>query len=383
MPSLLGIQPPALLQSVLDNVGVALAVIDHERKFVFTNKAALEMFGASEDLTLAEWRRQDFKLHDSYGRVIPLEQAPLLRVFAGEEVEPQEVRITFPDGRSKWLHVAARSFSVLGLTGVLVVVTDETEQVNLRKVVERCQRIEELALLAGGLAHDFNNVLSVVSANTELALTDEQLPEIHTRLRQMQSALAKGSALVARLIQYSRKNQPQIGPVQINEVVNDALELVRPLITSRVRVKTALFPDLPPVAADASRLEQVLVNLILNALDAMPHGGELTLRTKLSASDEIVIGENAGNEQFVTVAVTDTGAGIPENLRPMIFDVFFTTKAEGEREGAGIGLATAQAIVRQHNGHIKMESEIGAGTTFTIYLPRVPTARSQDEMEVT
>ena len=383
MPSLLGIQPPALLQSVLDNVGVALAVIDQERKFVFTNKAALDMFGASEDLTLAEWRRQDFKLHDSYGRAIPQDQAPLLRVFAGEEVEPHEVRITFPDGRSRWLHVAAHSFSVLGLSGVLVLVTDETEQVNLRKAVERFQRVEEFALLAGGLAHDFNNVLSVVSANADLALTDDQLPEVHTRLRQMQAALAKGSALVARLIQYSRKNQPQRASVQINEVVDSALELVRPLITSRVRVKTALFPDLPSVAADASRLEQVLVNLILNALDAMPHGGELTLRTSLSASDEIVIGENAGNAQFVTVAVADTGLGIPENLRHKIFDVFFTTKAEGEGLGAGIGLATAQAIVRQHNGHIKMETEIGAGTTFTIYLPRVPAARSQGEMEVT
>jgi signal transduction histidine kinase len=353
---------------VLDDVGVAIAVIDKEGRFVFTNQTARKILGAADDLSVAEWRRRDYKLHDAYGREILPGQSPIMRAFAGEEVAPHDLRMTLPDRRVKWLHVAAHPFSVLGLTGVLLIVTDETEQVEFRKAVERLQRIEEFAVLAGGLAHDFNNILSAVTNNVALALGDEGVQEItSTRLQQMAAALKKGAMLMARLMHYSRLRDTEMRPVEINQVVSSALELARPLISGRVRVKTELSHALLPVQGDSSRLEQVLVNLILNAVDAMPEGGELALCTRLASSDAVPENKKKENKQFVLITVADTGMGIPENIQHSIFDAFFTTKPDGKR--AGLGLSSALAIVRQHDGHIKVQSAPGAGTTFRIYLP--------------
>jgi two-component system cell cycle sensor histidine kinase/response regulator CckA len=370
MPSSQELQPQAVLKSVLDNVGVAIAVIDHEHRFVFINQAARDMFGAIENLSLKDWRR-GYKFEDSQGREIPPGQGPIARAFAGEKVEPHEVRMTLPDGRVKWLHSAAHAFSVMGLAGVLVIVTDETEQVELRRAMEQAQRIEAFGALAGGLVHDFNNILSVLSGNIALALKDEGVQETtRARLEHMATALQKATALVVRLMQYSRKPDTQIRPVQINEVVNAVLELARPLIKSPVRVKTEVSHCLPAVQADSSKLEQVLLNLILNALDAMPDGGELAVSTELVSGDAVPGGKNEDKERFVLITVADNGIGIPEDLRLSIFDPFFTTKPVGK--GAGLGLSSAQLIVRQHNGHIKVQSAPGAGTKFSIYLPVHP-----------
>jgi len=357
-----------LLQAVLDDVGVGLAVVDKEGRIVFHNQAASNMFGATDNLSAAEWRRRNYKLHDTQGREIPAEQGPIARALTGQEVKPQEVRVTLPDGRIKWLHVAAVTFSVLGLAGVFVIVADETEEIDLRKAVERLQRIGEFAVLAGGLTHDFNNILSVVSNNVALALGDEGVQEItRTRLEEMAAALKKGATLVARLMQHSSVQDTAMRPLQINGVVSSALDLARPLIRGRVRVKTELSHALPAVPGNPSRLEQVLVNLILNALDAMPEGGELALSTQLVSSEAVPGKKHEPHKQFVIIAVADTGVGIPENIRSSIFDTFFTTKPDGK--GVGLGLSSARAIVRQHDGHIEVQSAPGAGTTFRIFLP--------------
>jgi len=370
-PSLLGLHPPGFLRSVLDNVdvGVALAAIDHHGRFVYTNQAAFKMFGAAENLPFAHWRR-DCKVQDNQGREIPIGQAPILRALAGEEVKPHDLRVTLPDGRVKWLHGAAHRFEVLGLTGAFVVVTDQTEQFGLRKELEKAQRIESCGILAGGLAHDFNNILSVLSGIIDLALGDEGVQEItRARLQEMSLALWKGTALVLRLMKYSPNQDTQIRPIQINEVVNAALDLVRPLVCDEVYVKTKLSHRVPAVQADSSQIEQVLVNLILKALDAMPAGGELGVRTGLVSGAAIVGGNDEEKKQFVLVTY-DTGSGIPEDRLLNLFEPFSTTKAIGI--GAGLGLSSAQSIVRQHNGHIKAESVLGAGTKFSIYLPVHP-----------
>jgi two-component system, cell cycle sensor histidine kinase and response regulator CckA len=368
MSSLLGLHPPELFKSVLDNVGVALAVID-QQGFVYTNRAAFSMFGATENRPFADWR-SDYKFQDDLGQEISAGHSPILRALAGEEVKPHDVRVVPPDGHAKWLHVAAQRFEVLGLTGVFVVATDETEQVELRKELEQAQRIEAVGILAGGLAHDLNNILSVLSGNIDLALGGEDVREIRARLHEMQMALGKGAALVLRLMKYGRKQDTQVRPIQINEVVNAALELVHPLVYNKVGVKTELSNRVPTVQADSSQLEQVLVNLILNALDAMPDGGELSVCTELVSADAIPCGNAEEKKQFVLVTVADTGIGIPEDRLLNIFEPFSTTKPIGA--GTGLGLSSAQLIVHQHNGHINVESMSGAGTKFSIYLPVHP-----------
>jgi PAS domain S-box-containing protein len=358
--------PEALLKAVLDNVGVALAVIDTQGRVVFTNQAALQMYGAENAISgvsFQEWRK-NYVFRDRKGHPIPLEQAPVVRALAGEEVPPLEIDVILPDGRRKWLHVAAHPFSIFGMAGVFVIVTDETEQVRLRRALEQAQNHEVFGLMVAALAHDLNNMLSVISGNVAL-LREERIPEAaHAQLEQMTVALQRGAALTKRLAAYKRTQQQQLRPVQINDLVNIALHLVNPLLRGRIRVKAELGL-LPEIKVDPSQIEQVLVNLILNAIDAMPEGGELTLRTE---KVEGALADMGGREaSFVCIRVADSGIGIPEAVQTKIFDPFFTTKQEGE--GSGLGLASAQAIVRLHSGHIRVKSAPNAGAKFSIYLP--------------
>jgi PAS domain S-box-containing protein len=379
------LHPSTFLHAVLDSVGVAMIVIDSDGKFVFCNQAAQRMFGTGNLNRLSALDViSNYVFRDSRGRPIPPEQTPVMRALTGEQVPPERMEVTLPDGRTKWTHLAGHQFEVFGMTGVFVIITDETEQVELRLALERAQRAEEFGLLAGGMVHDFNNMLSVVSENIALLQTRTNLPEnAQAQLLQMTAAVERAAAMAKRLARDSRVQEPQTRVLQINDLVNVALDLVRPLFKDRVIVKTELGP-VPAVEVDPARIEQVLVNLILNAIDAMPEGGELTVGTALvdrppAAEIESDEGERNGAKSFVCVTVADTGIGIPENLQGNIFDPFFTTKPVDK--GSGLGLATARAVVRQHSGFIKVHSTPGAGTKFCIYLPAKEDSSAKNRQE--
>jgi signal transduction histidine kinase len=367
MPTLLGLQPPTLLQSVLDGVGAALVVVDRERKFVFANQSARTMLGIPQNLnglSLIEWRR-DYRFQDFQGREIPIENAPITRLLAGEVVEPQDIRMTLPDGRVKWLHAAGLGFSVLGLDGVFAIITDETEQVELRRAAEQFQHIEAMGLLAASLAHNFNNMLSVASGNIALALSDPGISEdTVSRLQQARQALQRGATLASKLTHFSCPREIHLCRVSVNAAVSASAELVRPLLSSRVHLKLDLREGLPIIYGDLAELEQALVNLLMNSLDAMPQGGELTVSTRHVPP---ATSKDQETRELVSIAVADTGIGIPEHLQGRIFEPFFTTKPEGR--GSGLGLSSTYYIIRQHKGHIKVESAPGVGTTFTVFLP--------------
>lgn len=370
MPSLLGTRPPGLIEAVLDQVGVALAIIDKQGHVVLANHAAHRILDEAMPLDgkhFAEVRRK-YRFQDSEGHDIPFESCMMSRLLAGEAVEPQDVRVIFPDGRTKWLHGAGHQFSVLGLTGVLVVITDETEQVELRRAAEQFHRLEAAAVLTGGLAHDFNNMLTIVNEHLALALTDPGVPEeTLQRLQQMSRALGKGRDLVGRLVQFSHTQDFERRVVDMNQVVETTLELMRPMLENKVRLRVELRSGLPSIEVAPAGIEQVLVNLILNALDAMPKGGELVVETGLAGPDAVSHYEGERPETFISISVADNGIGIPESMQPMIFEPFFTTKPPGK--GAGLGLASAYGIIRRHRGSIKVKSQPGNGTQFTIYLP--------------
>ena len=186
------------------------------------------------------------------------------------------------------------------------------------------------------------------------------------RLEQIEMALKKGIGMVKKLGQFSRAEEFQSQPFEINDAVNTAMNLVRPLFRSQIQVKLVLAPDLPVVEGDSGEIEQALVNLILNAIDAMPNGGELSLSTRLMKRE--APGPSVENPGcFVLITVADTGVGIPEGIQPRIFEPFFTTKAE--KRGTGLGLASVYGIVQHHKGEIKVHSMPGEGTRFTICLP--------------
>jgi len=356
-----------LLKTILENVGVAIAVLDSNGKFVFANKTALTMFGMSglpKPVHIRDWA-SNYRFQDSMGRDIPVENFAPLRMLAGEHVRPEDIRVLFPEGRIKWLHASTHPFSVMGLTGVLVILTDETEQIELRRATAHLNRMEVVGSIAAGLAHNFNNILYVILANVELALAEQVGAETtRGRLEQINEASWKAAELVKRLMKFSRAEDMQIQPIQINSLVHEVLQLVRPTLPENVHVDEYFHPNLPEIEADKAGLEQVLVNLLVNARDAMPDGGYLSIATELD-----------DDQRFVTITVADTGIGIKEDIQPRIFDPFFTTKTA--EQGSGLGLSSAYAIVRQHHGEIDVSSAPGKGAKFTVRLPLLQSQQSQ------
>src|SRR6266536_1953472 len=366
---LFGIQSAGLLQTIFESIGAAVAVVDHDGELVFANQTALDMFGDTRKespVSFQDWR-QNYRFEDSLGHEIPVEQSSVMRALRGERVESQEVRVKLPDGSIKWLLIWAYPFSTMGLAGVLVLTVDRTSEVELRRAAEQLQRMETLGALAAGLTHDFNNILDTILLNVALALRDRCPPqETRTRLEQISVATKKAAGLVTRLMQFSRTQPLNVRTVQVNDVVREVVQLVHPLFRQNVVVNTDLSKGLPPIQADPSQIEQVLVNLIVNALDAMPDGGELKISTAVADTSAGIPNPDI-SQQFVAISVADSGAGIPEDLQSAIFEPFFTTKPVDK--GTGLGLSSAYGIVRQHKGNIKVQSAPGAGATFVVSFP--------------
>jgi len=363
-----GIQPPGLLQQVFESIGAGVAVIDTQQNVVFANRTALKLFGVTEAdraLIFQEWR-QKYRFENSLGHEILLADSAVMRALKGERVESQELRVSLPDGSAKWINVGAYPFSIAGLSGVLTIILDETSEVQLRKSASQLQRMETLGSLALGLTHDFNNILHTIAANAELAThAASNGQDYQSPLEQISGATKKAADLVSRLMRFSRSQGPYPQVLQINDVIRDVLQILHPLFKDTIAVRTDLYEKLPTIEADRSQMEQVLINLIVNALEAMPRGGELKVST---------LPDEPGNRQgpdplrgSITITVSDTGPGIPANLHSAIFEPFFTTKPAGK--GTGLGLSTVQAIVQQHQGKIAVRSTPGVGTAFIVSLP--------------
>jgi len=363
---------PNLLESVFDNVSALLVVIDGAGRLVFSNRAFATLFGENRDqipMHLKDWARglltQGYRFQDNQGHDVIVDSSKVMRALVGEQVEPCDFRIIFPDGSWKWMHASTHRFSVVGLAGVLVIATDETVYAELKHAATRVERLETLGAVSRALAHDFNNILEVISSNVYLALPDAGVPEnTRMRLEAISAASQKATELVRRLMQFGRTHVVEMRPVQINDLIIGVLQLVRPLFRDEIRVRTALRPDLPMIDADPLEMDQLLVNLIVNATDAMPQGGDLVISTEVKESGDGMKSDQA-KRQLVLISVSDTGIGIPPGMQSQIFEPFFTTK----RRGTGLGLSSVYGIVRKHGGDITVQSEPAKGTTFIVSLP--------------
>jgi two-component system cell cycle sensor histidine kinase/response regulator CckA len=258
---------------------------------------------------------------------------------------------------------------VIGLTGVG---TDISERKRLEQQLWQLQKMEAVGRLAGGVAHDFGNLLTVIHVRAQLALHRLGPAEpARQDIELLDATAARAGGLVRQLLAFSRKQVLQPKVLDLNAVVEDAEQMLRPLIGEDVSLVTTLAPGLGRVKADPIQLEQVLINLAVNARDAMPQGGELTIETAEAELDEAFILEHAGASSgpYVMLRVRDTGTGMDAATRAQIFEPFFTTKPIGK--GTGLGLATVYGIVKQHGGYVAVDSEPGRGSTFAVYLPRV------------
>ena len=280
-----------------------------------------------------------------------------------------EAELLAKDGRHVPVEINARAFELEGQPTVLSIVRDISERRRLEGQLRQAQKMEVFGQLAGGVAHDFNNLLVAIIGNAELILDSPALTgRPREQLEQIHQAGQRAAALTRQLLLFSRKQQPQLGLCDLGAVVTNHVKLLRRIIGEDINLTVELAPGPLPVLADVNMIEQVAMNLVVNARDAMPRGGTLTLATRRAVLDAAAAARAACPPgTYAGLLVHDTGTGIPPEIRQRIFEPFFTTKASGK--GTGLGLSTVLGIVQQHHGGIALESEPGQGTSFTIYLP--------------
>ena len=249
---------------------------------------------------------------------------------------------------------------------------DMTERIALEQQLRQSQKLDAIGHLTGGVAHDFNNLLTVITGTIDiLAEAVAHSPQLAAIARMINDAAWRGADLVQQLLAFARKQPLQPQPTDVNRLVLDTAKLLRPTLGESLEIKMTLEQDAWPAMIDPSQLGTALINLAVNARDAMPSGGELILETgnvMLDASFATIHAEDVGPGPYVMIAVTDTGVGIPADIRDRVFEPFFTTKEVGQ--GTGLGLSMVYGFVKQSGGHIKIDSKEGHGTTFKLYLPR-------------
>jgi two-component system cell cycle sensor histidine kinase/response regulator CckA len=285
-----------------------------------------------------------------------------------------ELRLQHRDG--SWRTVEARSTSSCDRDeGRLRVVTfrDITTRKSLEAQLRQARRMESLGRLASGVAHDFNNILTALLSWSECLLSglpaeDPQRPVAE----EISLAARRATSLTRQLLAFSRQRPPQSQVLDLNRCVSDLCVMLRRLIGSDVELVTMLAPTAGSIRADPAQIEQLILNLVINARDAMPTGGQLTIQSHHVVISRASDGSNVRPGDYVRLAVSDTGCGMSTETKARIFEPYFTTKEEGH--GTGLGLATVYGIVMQQEGAISVDSSPGEGATFTIYLPRIGAA---------
>jgi len=258
-----------------------------------------------------------------------------------------------------------------GISHFIAVKQDITKRKQFKEQLHQARKMEAIGQLAGGIAHDFNNLLTVIHGNVQLVLMDEsQLKEENRQcLKQVIDAAERAGNLTRQLLAFGRKQVIQFQPLNLNDVIGNFTKMLKRVIGEHVVLQCCYAEDLPSVDADVGMIEHILINLIVNARDAMPQGGSIVITTEAISIDASRVDSHpeAQPGEFVCITVADTGMGIYPEYLPRIFEPFFTTKEAGK--GTGLGLATVYGIVKQHQGWIEVSSQLGGGTTFKIFLP--------------
>ena len=295
------------------------------------------------------------------------------RVVRGDLRAVSQFRVATAKGDPRMAEFSATPQLLEGrLIGILGIGRDVTERVQLEQQLRQAQKMEAVGRLAGGIAHDFNNILTAITGYADLLLEDLRPTDSrHQDVAEIRKAADRAAGLTRQLLAFSRQQVLQPSVIDVKTLVGDLEKMLGRLLGEDVELATRLTPDTGRVKADAGQLEQVLMNLAVNARDAMPQGGKLTLETSNVDLSEGYAADHypARPGAYVMIAVTDTGTGMSEETQAHMFEPFFTTKEKGK--GTGLGLATVYGIIKQSGGFIWVYSELGHGTTFKIYLPRV------------
>jgi PAS domain S-box-containing protein len=342
--------------------------------FVFVGEGILGLTGYSaQEMTPLLWKslaQETIMRGDAAG--LSVEEAIRLARSGAIKHWRSDCAIRTRDGRKRW--VADSSIEMVddqgNTKGSIGILMDITERRLLEEQLRQLQKMESIGQLAAGVAHDFNNILAVIEGHTDMVLSGMvEGKDAEESLKQVSSAAKRAANLTRQLLAFSRKQQMQAQYLDLNHVVKGMIQMLTRLLGAPITLEFNPGPDLPAVNGDFGMMEQILLNLAVNARDAMPRDGRLTITTaaRKIAETEILLNPEARAGRFVCLSVADTGTGIAPEILPRIFEPFFTTKEAGK--GTGLGLATVYGIVKQHQGWLEVDSQLGRGTTFNLFLP--------------
>jgi two-component system cell cycle sensor histidine kinase/response regulator CckA len=355
--------------SLLDKAQDAILVTDLQRRLTYWNKSAERLYGWRSDEVLGRVVTELFYPSDDAKEVQQAYEDVMARGEWTGELQPQAKSGRKIMIESRWTLVrdaAGEARSILSIN------TDVTDRRQLEQQFYRAQRLDSIGTLAGGIAHDLNNVLQPIMLGMSMLrerATDQDSREI---LDTIAGSAQRGAEMVSQVLSFARGQEGKRVDIRPGDLVADVVRIARDTLPKHIDIVTMVPPDLPSIVGDPTQCHQVLLNLCVNARDAMPNGGRLTISAEAAtvpASREPLPGHLAAGD-YVAIHVEDNGVGIPAQLLDKIFDPFFTTKEAGK--GTGLGLSTSLTIVRNHGGNIRVISEVSHGSRFDVYLPTAP-----------
>ncbi len=347
-------------QSLLNSQPVIITVIDPATFQVqFQNQTSLKKFGDITSMPCYE---------KIAGCPAPCSFCRMPEALQSGEIAHNEVELP----NDQFLLVQwSKTVTSSGRVHVIETITDISEKKRIERALQQVQKMEAVGRLAGGIAHDFNNLLTVINGYSQI-LSEELAGHPSGRsLELIKQAGHRAAALTKKILTFSRHHAFEQKPVQLNAIIKDIADLLKSLIGEHIKLAVSIDPSAGKVLADPIQLEQVVLNLLVNARDAMPEGGVISVETTNAALDAAYVRQHPGSVagQYVVLTVRDTGCGMDAETQAHMFEPFFTTKQQGQ--GSGLGLATTYGIVKQWNGYIDVSSSPGCGSVFKIFLPRV------------
>ncbi len=351
-------------RSIFDNATDGILILDRNGVVINVNGKACEITGFDKDALIGE----NIELIEA-GKDRESYRERMTRILNSESLI-YEFKHYRKDGSKVIIEASSKAVVIADETYVQCFYRDITEKKTMQEQLTHSQKMESIGLLAGGIAHNFNNTLSGILGYSQLLLEFGNLDDVsRQRVQNIENSARKAEIMVRQMMRFARREAHEVLPVNINDTVIDAVKLFQTASQKKIKLEINLDENTHIIDGDPNQIEQVIMNLLVNARDAMPEGGLITISTRLVDAHRnryevppyVVLGK------YIVLTITDTGTGIPQDIINKIFDPFFTTKERGK--GTGLGLASAYGIIKDHKGYIEVRSDIGKETSFDVYLP--------------
>jgi PAS domain S-box-containing protein len=355
-------------RSLVDNATDGIIVLDRYGKIINVNDKACEMHGFTREALIGA----HVKLLESDSKKEEMTER-MNRILNGESQVFESVH-NKKDGTPLYLEISSKAITIGDELFIQSFYRDITEKKKLQEYLFQSQKMESIGVLAGGIAHDFNNILTAILGHASImrrsALEDKAMRSLNV----IEDASRKAGRMISKLLGFARKSNYEFVSINLNDIVYETVRLLERIIDVKISLSVDLDNRLPPIQGDMNQMEQVIMNLIVNARDAMPKGGSIIIKTiaKTIVKDMTDVPPYVLPGEYVLLSITDTGMGMGKDVLNRIFEPFYTTKERGK--GTGLGLSMVYGTVKEHKGYIVVQSEPGMGTVFTIYLPVLESA---------